>query len=140
MIRTIGICPVSPQRVRDVRAIADGTFCATLPVEFGCPPRTFVGGKLLTDAIALKCKNVAPHTDPYVGGGEEPEVYFSLFWLVDIPQHQRLWLQVGEASVEMQKGDFVVFSDHIMHSVQASRQWFGCAWQIELPPMRVDHE
>ena len=135
MIRTIGFCAASPKRVREVRAVANGTFCAVLPDAFGCPPRAFVGGELLTGALALKFKNVAPHTDPYVGNGEEPDAYFALFWLVDIPQHEWLWLQVGNESVQMRQGDFVVFDDQVMHSVQSSRQWFGCAWQIELPPM-----
>lgn len=120
--------PTSAQR-RMVRAIADGSFTATLPQDFGRVP---CGGSWKHDAttgIALRMRCVEPHQDDWVGAGKYTRRYAAVFWLVDMPTSEVLILQVGTVAQRMKPGDFVVFKDSVLHSVISKRVWRGCAYQ-----------
>ena len=82
----------------------------------------------MSTSTAFRMRNVVPHTDDYVGIGI-PRSYVAVFWLVDIPNGESLYLQVGRSARNMRQGDFVVFKDSVLHSVISDRVWRGCAYQ-----------
>jgi hypothetical protein len=86
------------------------------------------------NAILLKLRHVEPHDDPWVSNGEEPTQpdRRAVFWLLKGDLH----LQVANSYWHMHAGDFAVFNDALVHSVVATRQWLGSAWQLK----KLDHE
>lgn len=128
MIYEMGRQMPTPAQRRILREIADDSFTMSLPINFGSVPCGEKWKPDLTTSTALRMRNVLPHTDDYVGIGR-PRSYVAVFWLVDIPNGEGLYLQVGGVARAMQKGDFVVFKDSVLHSVSSDRVWRGCAYQ-----------
>lgn len=130
MIFEAGTQHPTPAQRRMVREIADDSFTTTLPQDFGCVP---CGSKWRHDAttgVALRMRCVEPHTDDWVGAGKYPRRYAAVFWVVDLPRFEELFLQVGTEAKRMRAGDFVVFKDSVLHSVISKRVWRGCAYQV----------
>lgn len=75
----------------------------------------------------LKC--VEPHTDAWIGRAARPKGgRRAIFWLLS----GRLNIQVAHEWRRIEAGQFVVFNDSHLHSVQAAKIWQGAAWQISL--------
>ena len=130
MIGPITHVPTVAQR-KYLRKWADNSFCVTAPDDFGVPEVR--GYKPDPGTItALSLKNVQPHDDPWVGKQPEPEGddRRSVFWLVDFPENEILYLQVGTEFKAMRRYEYVVFDDSVLHSVQANRKWWGVAYQL----------
>lgn len=130
MIFETGTQHPTPAQRRMVRDIAEDSFTATLPQDFGSVP---CGSKWRHDAttgIVLRMRCVEPHTDDWVGAGKYPRRYAAVFWVVDLPRCEELFLQVGTEAKRLRAGDFVVFKDSVLHSVISKRVWRGCAYQV----------
>ena len=128
MIYEMGRQMPTPAQRRILREIADDSFTMSLPIDFGSVPCGEKWKPDLTTRMAIRMRNVVPHTDDYVGIGR-PRSYVAVFWLVDIPNGEGLCLQVGGVARSMRQGDFVVFKDSVLHSVISDRVWRGCAYQ-----------
>lgn len=128
--------PTLAQR-RTVRELADDSFTRTLPSDFGPLPCGPSWKPDLTTGVALRMRCVEPHTDDWVGSGKYPRRYAAVFWLVDMPKFEELFLQVGAEAKRMRVGDFVVFKDSVLHSVISKRMWRGCAYQVR-PNVRAN--
>jgi len=130
MIYEIGTQRPTPEQRRTVLEIADDSFLAPLPEDFGPLP---CGSKWKRDdatGIALRLRCCEPHTDTWLGVGKMPSRYAAVFWVVDLPRGGELFLQVGTRAERMMENDFVVFKDSVMHSVVSERTWWGCSYQL----------
>lgn len=86
-------------------------------------------GFIYTDesTAILKARNVEPHRDSNVGLIPEGYEFFGgIFGLLS----GDCILQVGNSSIRMCQGDWVLFDDYRLHSVYADKQWHGLAVQI----------
>lgn len=121
------------KQLKILKKLADDSFEQSLPDEFFEEhPIPEVKGwvPVLPTAIAVKLKHVEAHVDEWQGRNPVPSQHASLFWLMDIPIGGRLQLHVGLDACTMQRGDYVLFLDNIMHSVCASNVWRGIAIQM----------
>lgn len=112
---------------------ADSSFTQTADMsKFGLNiPSAPIGWQMdTTDTLILKCKNVDPHTDDWVGNGSSPVIRRTLFWLVDCKQSIYFGVQKHKA-IKMTAGQYVVFDDTLEHYVMSDKLWVGCAWQLE---------
>jgi len=124
MIYSIQNIVPSLEQKKHVKSRADGSFCSTVDVSlFNQETRK------IDSAIALRMKNVEPHTDFWVGM-DEPKDYRAFFWLMGIPKYEYLNIQVGNYAKKMYAGDCIEFDDRIMHSVQSNHTWYGIAYQV----------
>lgn len=132
MIHSTGKLIPTAEIKKFVKQRADNSFTSTLDEKlFGNLPNTKSLPNIedIDSAIALKMKNVEPHTDTWVGSGN-PKKYTSIFWLVSIPKNNYLYIQIGDRAVKMYAGYFVEFDDTVLHSVQSSHTWYGIAYQV----------
>jgi hypothetical protein len=133
MIYEMGRQMPTPAQRRILREIADDSFTMSLPIDFGNVPCGEKWEPDMSTSTAFRMRNVPPHTDrrspgDYVGISR-PRNYVAVFWLVDMPNGEGLYLQVGGVARSMRQGDFVVFKDSVLHSVISDRVWRGCAYQ-----------
>lgn len=120
--------PTAAQR-KVIKEIADDSFVMQIPHNFGLKP-SYDGYETDDETgIALKCKNVDPHTDEWVGRGDYKD-HLSIFWLTHTStKHEYICIQVGEDFRKMKRNDYVVFDSRILHSVISDRVWCGVAYQ-----------
>lgn len=130
MIFETGTQQPTPAQRRMVREFADDSFTTKLPSDFGPLPCGLGWRPDITTSVALRMRCVEPHTDEWVGTGKYPRRYAAVFWVVDLPRFEELFLQVGTEAKRMRVGDFVVFKDSVLHSVISRRVWRGCAYQV----------
>ena len=130
MIYEIGNQQPTAKQQRIALAIADDSFCTTLPHDFGIVPCGSKWTHDRTTGIAIKMKCVEPHKDDWVGSGKRPRRYAAIFWLVDVHDYINVIVQVGTESHRMVGGDFLVFDDRVLHSVFAHRLWRGISYQV----------
>ena len=117
--------------VKHAKKHADGSFCCPLhddDYEFGLLPKLpealIYSGR---SGMLLKLRNCEPHTDFQVGEDEEGYVYVgACFGLLQ----GKAVLQVSDAWIKMKAGDWVLFDDTKLHSVQADKLWIGTSVQI----------
>ena len=117
--------------VKHAKQHADDSFCCPLhqdDYEFGLLPKLPEGliysGR---SGMLLKLRNCEPHTDFQVGEDEEGYVYVgACFGLLQ----GKAVLQVNDSWIKMQAGDWVLFDDTKLHSVQADRLWIGTSVQV----------
>lgn len=88
-------------------------------------------GYIYTDksTVVLRGKNIEPHRDSDVG--ITPKGY--RFWggvFGLLSGADSITLQVGDASIRMNQGDWVMFDDSILHGVYSDKVWYGLAVQI----------
>jgi hypothetical protein len=121
--------PTTKQK-RIVREIADSSFTALLPIDFGNLPVGTGWRYSYGNAIAIKMRCVDPHRDDFVGIGQAPRKYAAVFWLTSILKYERIAVQVGTKSITMGEGDFMVFDDRVLHCVCSDLVWRGCAYQV----------
>jgi len=128
MIYSTGYQLPTTRQNAHVKNRADGTFASQIKdwTIFDNVPGCEIGE--IESAIALKAKCVEPHTDPWVGYGDEPKKYLSVFWL--IKSSSGLIIQVGNDAKRLLAGEFIVFDDRVMHSVVSKNTWYGMAYQI----------
>ena len=111
----------------EIEGQADDSFLVSPPKGFDMP--CFPGWEVdPLSGIALKIRNVEPHTDDWVGKNPLPRRRASIFWLMRSRDH--IWLHVGNDAVRMEPFDYVLFDDRKMHSVIARQTWVGCAYQV----------
>ena len=129
MIYTFGSRDPTPAQRRVLRKIADSSFERRLPEDFGPVPCDPEWVPDMSTGIALRARYVEPHRDGWVGSGDVPPRYVAVFWVVDMPSHAHLILQVGDSEHCMEPGDYAVFDDSVLHSVFSPFTWRGCAYQ-----------
>lgn len=112
-----------------MKRIADDSFTAVLPDDFGTLPLAEIFCANRETAIALSLKCVKPHTDDWLASASQPKARAALFWLVSIPNGETLDLQVGNSFCTLGAGECVIFDDSLVHSVISDRKWIGCAVQ-----------
>jgi hypothetical protein len=112
-----------------IRRIADDSFSCRIPDEFGDVPATGYDVLHYT-GTALAMKNCEPHTDFYDGDENAVDARRALFWVIALPRHAEMHIHVGNAYKRLYEGDYVVFDDSLMHSVQSDRLWRGVAYQL----------
>ena len=139
MIYEIGNQQPTAKQKRITLAIADASFCTTLPNDFGMVPcgRAWMHDRTTCTAIKMKC--VEPHKDDWVGSGRRPRRYAAFFWLVDVRDYESVIVQVGTEAHRMVGGDFLVFDDRVLHSVFARRVWRGIAYQVRCNTGKPDN-
>ena len=84
----------------------------------------------LNTLVALKCKNVEPHSDEWMGADDILN-HWAIFWLVQT-RAPWIYIQVGDAYERLKLGDYVVFQDSVTHCVVSDRVWRGIAYQAHL--------
>jgi hypothetical protein len=131
MIYEMGRQMPTPAQRRILREIADDSFTMSLPINFGDVPCGEKWKPEMSTSTAICMRNVVPHTDDWIGANPVPRRHATVFWLVDIPNREGLYLQVGGVARFMRQGDFVVFKDSVLHSVISDRVWRGCAYQAK---------
>jgi len=131
MIYEMGRQMPTPAQRRILREIADDSFTMSLPIDFGNVPCGEKWKPDMSTSTAICMRNVVPHTDDWIGANPVPRRHANVFWLVDIPNREGLYLQVGGVARFMRQGDFVVFKDSVLHSVISDRVWRGCAYQAK---------
>lgn len=85
--------------------------------------------------VLLKLRNVSPHFDDAVGRlvGNWRGSMFAL-----LSNAGECYLHVGEDHCKLEKGDWVIFDDAILHSLQAEKQVLGMSIQIGNAPFDVE--
>lgn len=117
--------------VKHAKKHADNSFCCPLhqdDYEFRLLPK-LPEGLIYSgySGMLLKLRNCEPHTDFQVGEDEEGYVYVgACFGLLQ----GKAVLQVSDYCIKMQAGDWVLFDDTKLHSVQADRLWIGTSVQV----------
>jgi hypothetical protein len=79
----------------------------------------------LNTSLKLGMKNVPPHID-YAYFDDGLEHRGAVFGIAD----GYAWLHVGSEALLLREGDWVMFDDRLMHSVQSDKKWRGVAVQI----------
>ena len=130
----MGSHPVPRTSLAEARKWADDSFCTSCSAGFMSGVPTWEQREA-DNAILLKAKNVEPHNDPWVGRTEEPLTADrrSIFWFLK----GSLIIQVANDYTSMSAGDFIVFNDSLVHSVQSKVTWLGAAWQLRLLPSKM---
>ena len=117
--------------VKHAKKHADGSFCCPLhqdDYEFGLLP-VLPAGLIYcgNSGMLIKLRNCEPHTDFQVGESIDGYKYVgACFGLLQ----GKAVLQVSDSWVKMQAGDWVLFDDTKLHSVQADRLWTGTSVQV----------
>lgn len=80
----------------------------------------------INSGVLLKVKNVEPHRDFDVG--------FDCKWTGGcfgvLSTTKQTYIQVGNEHLELQKGDWILFDDDILHSLQSAVTIYGLAVQV----------
>ena len=117
--------------VKHAKKRADGSFCCPLhedDYEFGLLPKLPTG--LIYSGhsgMMLKLRNCEPHTDFQVGEDVEGYRYvgtsFGLLYGKGI-------IQVADYYTKLSAGDWILFDDTKLHSVQSDKTWVGVSVQV----------
>lgn len=78
--------------------------------------------------VLLKVKNVSPHDDSPVG--DLVESWRGSTFCVLTDPGPNCYLQVGLEHLKLQKGDWVMFDDRILHSLQSTKTLLGLSIQL----------
>lgn len=117
--------------VKYAKQHADDSFCSALHqdnYEFGLLPKLSEGFIYSGySGVLLKLRNCEPHTDFQVG--EDVEGYKYVGTCFGLLQGKAV-LQVSDSWVKMQAGDWALFDDTKLHSVQADGLWIGTSVQV----------